>query len=529
MVTTAVLLLLAVLVFLVAAALWHVIRLNQSQGSLWDVLRQVEARRDEDARAAALLTARLETNLGQTEASMKVLEYGLRNGQARMLEAFAALAMRAQADGQALKESMQALEAQEAERGRRVAASLEQIKTRDLETEKSIRSLESCLSKSQGRMRVALRERPEAYQAAAAAGEDEPAVAALADQTRALEGKLTADWEGAPEALPDDKVKRPAAPDFGFQQRTESENLSVAKSLAFVRPLVPRPGWRFDVEWDNPDLAFQMRRQLWCYFNKRGLHSPLVMDWYDGLRVNVYLGNDMSKQMFIGGCYEPNEFAFLNTVLAPGMTVVDAGANAGLYSLFASRRVGPAGEVWAFEPSERDFTRLQQNLELNNLTNVRVFRVALANCNGEAELAVAGCEHEGQNTLGSFAYDAATLLQKERVSLGKLDDLAAEQHLSRVDLIKVDVEGAEFRVFEGAQTILEKMRPMLLFELSQKALNNQGASSEDLLALLRSFDYRIYTFDEETGQPVLANGRALSDNLVAAPSERPLSVTSTVA
>jgi FkbM family methyltransferase len=90
--------------------------------------------------------------------------------------------------------------------------------------------------------------------------------------------------------------------------------------------------------------------------------------------------------MFVGGSFEPNEFAWLDTILRPGMTFVDVGANDGLYALFAAQRVGPQGKVLAIEPSQREFMRLDRNLRLNRLTNVRAFRLAASSQYGEATL-----------------------------------------------------------------------------------------------------------------------------------------------
>ena len=63
--------------------------------------------------------------------------------------------------------------------------------------------------------------------------------------------------------------------------------------------------------------------------------------------LRLHLGNDVSRQIFIAGCYDPNEFAFLDRYLRPGMTFIDAGANEGVYTVFAAQRVGSEGCVWA--------------------------------------------------------------------------------------------------------------------------------------------------------------------------------------
>jgi FkbM family methyltransferase len=292
----------------------------------------------------------------------------------------------------------------------------------------------------------------------------------------------------------------------------ESTMLARAKDLVCVRPLVPYPGWRFDVDWNNPDLSFQLRRQLWSAFRGQPSPTPFEMTWYDGLRVNVYLGNDLSKQLFIAGCYEPNEMAFLDTMLAPGMVFVDAGANEGLFTLLASRRVGKSGQVWSIEPSAREFGRLQGNVELNHLDNVRMVRKALAEFDGETELLVAQSEHAGQNTLGLFLYAEIQTAGKERVAVQTLDSLIEEHSLDRVDIVKLDVEGAEGRVLNGAHKLLSRMRPVLLLECNEAALGHQGSSTNAMLALLRNYDYRFFDFGDAT-------------SMIAAPAGTPIPET----
>src|SRR5439155_6488828 len=139
------------------------------------------------------------------------------------------------------------------------------------------------------------------------------------------------------------------------------------------------------------------------------------------------------------------------------------------FTLFAAQRVGPTGQVWAFEPSQREFVRLQRNLQLNHLGNVRALKMALANCGGQAELKVADDEHSGQNTLGDFAYQIE-LARHEQVPTKRLDGLVQENALRRLDVLKLDVEGAELSVLTGARAVLREQRPVLLLEVNDNAL-----------------------------------------------------------
>lgn len=245
------------------------------------------------------------------------------------------------------------------------------------------------------------------------------------------------------------------------------------------------------------------------------------MDWYYGLRVNVFLGNDVSHCLFVGGCIDPNEFALLDRVIEKGMVIVDAGANDGLYTLFAAKKVGPNGVVVSIEPSRREFDRLQSNLRLNDLRNVRAFRIGLSNRSEQGVLKVSGYEHEGQNTFGEFSYEDVECSHTEEVPLKRLDALVREAGLSRVDLIKLDVEGGEFLALEGARMILEAHRPLLLLEVNDKALQAQSSSATEVLSLLGSMGYEVYTFDNTSGKPskVGANSE-LSPNIVGVHVDR---------
>lgn len=301
----------------------------------------------------------------------------------------------------------------------------------------------------------------------------------------------------------------------------ESEAIERAKALAFLRPIGPYPGWTFAADWDNPNEAFRERRHIWEYFCHRRLEIPFVFDWYECLKVHLYLGNDFSRQLFIAGCAEPNEFAFLNEALTSGMVFVDGGANEGLYTLFASRRVGAHGAVLSFEPSQREFDRLAKNISLNDLANVRLFRAALADQNGESDLHIAGYEHEGQNTLGEFVHEGVALERTERVALCTLDNVVAGEHLTRLDVLKLDVEGAEFRVLLGARQVLQKFRPIVIFEVVDAALQKQGGSIEQIREFLGALHYRIFAFDRD-GCPAPAQPGVTSDNMIAVPLENPL-------
>lgn len=314
------------------------------------------------------------------------------------------------------------------------------------------------------------------------------------------------------------------AGDSSHWHPTRETLIRIAEAAACTRPLTPYPGWRFDIDWDNPDPVFRIRQEIWSYFRACRTETKIQVPWHYGMRLNLWLSNDLSKQLFIAGCDEPNEMAFVDGFLKPGMVVLDAGANDGVYTLLASSRVGSAGRVWAFEPSSREFLRLSRNLALNSISNVSSFHTALSDNDEELELKIAESEHSGQNTFGNFAYQIAGM-EPERVSARQLDGVLRERRIDRLDLIKLDVEGAELKILRGAARTLENFRPVLLLEVSELSLRNMGSSAAELLSFVRSLRYDLYVFDRETGLPALARPGELSGNMLAAPIENPIPVS----
>jgi FkbM family methyltransferase len=168
----------------------------------------------------------------------------------------------------------------------------------------------------------------------------------------------------------------------------------------------------------------------------------------------------------------------------------------------------------------RELSRFRHNLEINRLT-ARIFPVALADCSGQAELSVGAYEHAGHNTLGAFAYQTE-MERKDLVEVRRLDEVLDEDPLARLDIMKIDVEGAELRLLRGAVETLRKYRPVLLFEVSEDSLKHQGGSPQELLAFLCAENYLIYTFDRVTGLAVPAAPRVFAENMIGYPAEKPM-------
>jgi FkbM family methyltransferase len=186
------------------------------------------------------------------------------------------------------------------------------------------------------------------------------------------------------------------------------------------------------------------------------------------------------------------ELAHLRNFISPGMVVVDGGANYGIYSLAAARLVGPAGRVFSFEPGLESFSVLRKNIELNGLQNVRSFRAALAEKEGNASLYHSG---RGPNSF-SLAPPAHGSCGSEVVAILPLNKILQEENAEQVGLIKLDVEGAEELVLRGAQPFISSCRPTVIFEINPRASTGLGLRPFGAWEILENADYRFFSLLE---------------------------------
>lgn len=171
----------------------------------------------------------------------------------------------------------------------------------------------------------------------------------------------------------------------------------------------------------------------------------------------------------------------LHPYVRPGSTVIDAGAHIGFFTLPLARWVGAEGRLLAVEPEERNFARLGARLERAGLAaRVETIRGVLAERSGDFRVAINPL-HPGDHRLAE---------EGTPVAGWSLDDLLAERPGPPVSFIKIDVQGAELRVIEGASEVLARDRPALLVEVEPPVIVEMGGTPEDLLAGLDERGYR---------------------------------------
>ena len=169
--------------------------------------------------------------------------------------------------------------------------------------------------------------------------------------------------------------------------------------------------------------------------------------------------------------------------LQPGSVVIDVGANLGEWTVPFARAVGPTGRVVAVEPAPRSAAALASTLAVNALRQAEIVRCAIGDHDGTADFAVPVVTSARTDTGTARIGPASTGYDALRVPLRRLDSLAAERNLARLDLVKIDVEGHERRVLDGAASILDRFRPVLVIETGHEADGDRPAIHARLHAL----------------------------------------------
>jgi len=194
------------------------------------------------------------------------------------------------------------------------------------------------------------------------------------------------------------------------------------------------------------------------------------------------------------GTFETAELAYVRKTLRPGQVFFDVGANGGIFAVNAARRVGASGHVHCFEPGLAELELLRGNLALNRLSNVTVYAGAVSQRTGSAEFATAA--DGAMNSLAKTNHPAQVITRWRTVPTVSLDDYAEQQGLARVDFMKIDVEGAEKLVFEGARRLLNSSAAVtILFEAFDLNASGFGYSVESFLSDLLQRGLKLYCFD----------------------------------
>lgn len=192
---------------------------------------------------------------------------------------------------------------------------------------------------------------------------------------------------------------------------------------------------------------------------------------------------------------ERAEQIFYINYLRKGMTVFDVGANIGELTILFSRFIQPGGKVYSFEASSVTFDKLKTICNLLNRDNIELKHIAVSDCNKHLEIFIYPQEYSSWNSLAdrplaSYGIDVKAV-GKERVLSTTIDVFCKENNISHIDLLKIDVEGAEYQVLLGARHMLEQKRiACCVFEFGATTFD-MGNTPKIIENYLSQLGYRV--------------------------------------
>lgn len=216
-------------------------------------------------------------------------------------------------------------------------------------------------------------------------------------------------------------------------------------------------------------------------------NGALDVRGFDSTRITLDLSQFPSQQFYWFGAWESADARVLCDQLRAGMVAFDVGANVGIVTLTMARLVANDGHIHAFEPEPSNFRLLTKNVSRNGFKrSVTLNQVALSDQSGSANLNRSG------DAASAYVSDELAASGAIEVHCTTIDTYARLVGLSRLDLIKIDVEGAEMRVLRGATATLRRFRPVLLVECAERHLHRSGVAARDLLGLLAGLGYKSF-------------------------------------
>lgn len=237
------------------------------------------------------------------------------------------------------------------------------------------------------------------------------------------------------------------------------------------------------------NLILRLRR----YFSRVTPPLELETTFDDNIRIITSLSDHIESQVFWQGFQEADEgvIVLLKRYLPADGVFIDIGANIGTFTLVAARAAF-RGQIHAFEPSGHHFGRLSRNVALNRFDNVTLNQKGLYDQPGEATLFLPSRAGEMNNSGAASLYTSPAEKEaqvSEAIVLVRLDDYVRAQNITRIDIIKIDIEGAEIKALNGARETIAHLRPLVFMELDRDNLAKAGCGPNEVLEFWESMNY----------------------------------------
>jgi FkbM family methyltransferase len=193
--------------------------------------------------------------------------------------------------------------------------------------------------------------------------------------------------------------------------------------------------------------------------------------------------------------YESENFQFFFSSCKKGDTVLDFGAHIGLFAAMASKAVGSSGIVYAFEPSPSTNQLLQKTVKINNASGIiKTFQKAVGGSVGKTTFFVSDGQADNANSLVNYKEDRP--FHGIEIEVTTIDEFVKEQQLTKVDFIKIDVEGAEYDALKGAAETFKKFKPKSILAIHPEPVKAKSDSLEAIYDLVVALGYTAFYNNE---------------------------------
>jgi len=225
------------------------------------------------------------------------------------------------------------------------------------------------------------------------------------------------------------------------------------------------------------------------------LFAPLVpvrLELEPGVSMLLDPDDFISRTVLDTGYWKPETWSAIAQHLPAGGTFVDIGAHIGTYSLRAARAVGPQGHVISVEPNPETAQKLRENIQASGDANVRVVPLACSDTETDLELFAAPRSNTGATSLfrANVEQEGTPVSKVFHVRTRPLDAILRDVGVSRVDVLKIDAEGAEMLVLKSARETLARYSPVLSVELIDAKLKATGSGTAEVIAFLSAQGYK---------------------------------------
>lgn len=274
--------------------------------------------------------------------------------------------------------------------------------------------------------------------------------------------------------------------------------------------LGPKNSWKIAM---GPIPSFFINKII----KKFGKKMLIVRVKYSFL-IKLTLGEFLTGGFLHLGETNPNETRVVRKIIEDQDVFFDVGGYIGWYSLNAAQLVGKNGKVFAFEPNPKIAKKLRVNCEINGLKNVDVQEIALSNNDGLEDFWI------GKNgMLGSLKkQDSASAFMKIKVKTMKIDTFCRKKGIKNIKLIKIDAEGSDLEIIDGAKKTLEEISPFLILEVYGSGYNEEKKTDKKIINYLLELGYKPYEFTENKLKLLKKNQKPQLINLFFAKDEKVL-------